>query len=183
MTRNLRIVLSGTAVAGSLLAMSWTPAFAGPAVGVSAAARVAKAALAAAPISYEITGGKSDCSIGYFCIWNGPDYTDDGWAFSGGVNVPYLSDYSGSGTGGTMRNADESFYNNTSDPARPYYSPDYGGAHTCIKGGQAFPNLLSPTDYYFNTGPNPGVNDMVYRDVASLTIDTTGSCSAPMSGE
>jgi len=181
MTRNLRIVLGGIAAVGSLLAMSSAPAFAGPAVGVSTAARVAKATPATAPVAYEITGGKSDCSLGYFCIWNGPDYTDDGWAFAGGNDFPYLSDYSGSGTGGTMRNADESFYNNTVDPVRPYYSPDYGDPHTCINGEQAFPNLLSPTEYYFNTPSTP--EDIVYRDVASLTIDTTGSCSAPMSKE
>jgi hypothetical protein len=81
---------------------------------------------------------------------------------------------------GPCRNQDEAFDNDYQDPIRIYYSPNYGGAHTCLPAWESYTNL-NHANQTFNSDTGAGYGQQVWKNVAS-SKRFVGSCTNPLPG-
>jgi hypothetical protein len=109
---------------------------------------------------YAATGYKSEC----FAVDGGG--ADVNWSTYGCRNVDESID-------------NQASINGASFIVRLYYSPNEGGAWTCVPVGEEIGNLNNKK-YTFNSGSGPGAGDMVWNNVASSAASDTGSCTNPI---
>jgi hypothetical protein len=77
------------------------------------------------------------------------------------------------------RNVDESFANGATVAVRIYFSPNEGGAWTCLPAGGSW-NNLDNSKYTFNSGSGAGAGQKVENNVASSQFATSNNCTKPM---
>jgi hypothetical protein len=121
---------------------------------------------------------KTGPALSYFYVYGGTGYGD--------LCVRLVAASGGAGTGNSFnlsdygcRNADESIDNASPTAVRLYYSPNDGGAWTCIPANKEFSNL-NQSDYLFNSAPTsstPGYKSQVWLNVASVQASTSNNCS------
>jgi hypothetical protein len=78
------------------------------------------------------------------------------------------------------RNQDEALDNDYQDPIRIYYSPNYGGAHTCLPAWESYTNL-NHANQTFNSDTGAGYGQQIWKNAAS-SKRFVGSCTNPLPG-
>lgn len=86
----------------------------------------------------------------------------------------------GTSNWGDCRNQDEALDNDYQEPVRIYYSPNYGGAHSCLPRWEDYSNL-NHSNQTFNSDTGAGYGQEVWKNVASSKY-FQGSCTNPLPG-
>jgi hypothetical protein len=73
------------------------------------------------------------------------------------------------------RNVDESLFNSSEVAVRIYFSPNHGGAWTCLPMGW-IGNVTSSKDV-FNSGSGPSLGQPVENNVASSQVSASNDCT------